>query len=211
MTSCAHHRGKPGAWRARLCALASLTVVAAVGFPVAAVDGSASSEVAAALGLPSDRIRVLDERPLVFAFVEGEYRIFTIRNLATSELQDVTLDQATGERVDPDGLRARDRELAASEGKKLTPALRDLLVRHPELSALEVRATFDEPRSGAAGQGRARLESELARLGIEASPRATDDGLVLEVSLPARLVARLARIPSVRAIELVADPVILDH
>lgn len=209
MMSCAHHR-KPGAWRARLCALASLTVVAAVGLPVAAVHGSASSEVAAALGLPSDRIRVLDERPLVFAFVEGEYRTFTIRNLATGELQDVTLSEDSGERVDPDSLRARDRELAATEGAKLTPALRDLLVRHPELAAIEVRAMFDQPRPGASGQGRARLESELARLGIGASPRDSGEGLVLEASLPARLVARLAQMPSARAIELVADPVILD-
>lgn len=210
MMSCAHHR-KPGAWRARLCALASLTVVAAVGLPLASVHGSASSEVAAALGLPSERIRVLDERPLVFAFVEGEYRIFTIRDLATGELQDVTLNEESGERVDPDSLRARDRELAASEGKKLTPVLLDLLLRHPELVAIEVRAVFDEPRSGESREGRARLESELARLGIEASPRESGDGLVLEASLPARLVARLAQMPSVRAIELMADPVILDR
>jgi len=186
----------------------------AAGCPVAPVAGSsadaAASEVATALGLRPERIQVLDRRDLALAFVEGDYEIYTIRDLVTGEPQDVALDERTGARVDAEALRARDRELAADRGVKLAPDLRELLLRHPELPAIEVEATFD-PGAGAAGPKRRQLEAELARLGIAASPVAVDNGWALRASLSARQVARLAQLEPVRSVELLADPVILDR
>ena len=164
----------------------------------------AAAAVAATLGLPLQRIRILAERPLEFAFVDGDYKIYTVRDLGSGKTRDVALDQRTGERIDPDALKARERQLAASEGAKLAPDLRDLLLRHPELEAIEVRAKF-------AAHGHEQLEAELARLGIEAEPSSGEGGPVLETRLSAPQIASLAKFGLVRSIQLLTEPVILDR
>ena len=66
-----------------------------------------------------------------------------VRIRATGETLEVTLDAATGQRVDPAELLRRDRELAARH-PALSPTLRELAVRHPELTQVRV-AVMREP------------------------------------------------------------------
>jgi hypothetical protein len=81
------------------------------------------------------------------AFVPGSYETVVVRDRAGGDTLEVTLDEASGARVDPAELRRRDRELAGRLGGPLSAQLRDLLLRHPELDAVRVVVTRgrDEP------------------------------------------------------------------
>jgi len=99
------------------------------------------AQVAEALGRPVERLQELDRRPLRPAFAGGWYETVVVRDRASGETVEATLDARTGERVDAAELRRRDRELADRVGAALEPRLRDLLLRHPELPALRVSVT----------------------------------------------------------------------
>ena len=138
-------------------------------------------QVASVLGRPAGRLLELDRRPLRLAFLGRTYETIVVRDRADGTTVEATLDPATGERADPNELRRRDRELAVSAGGSLSPALRSLLLRHPELTAVRVAVT---QKGGDARQRKLRAS-------------------------PGELIA-LAREPYVAWIELVEDPEIPD-
>jgi hypothetical protein len=138
------------------------------------------AQVAAALGRPADRLQELDRRPLRLAFLDGEYETIVVRDRGTEETVEATLDAATGESADPEELLRRDRQLAASVGGALSPQLQELVLRHPELEAIQVAVT---------------RESDTEPTRLQASAR--------------ELVA-LAQEADIAAIELLEEPVILD-
>lgn len=94
----------------------------------------------AALGRPVDVLVELDRRPFRLAFLPGSYVTVTVRDRTTREVLEPTLDLDTDTAVDADALRRLDRA-AAEQRRALTPDLRDLLLRHPDLRRIEVRAT----------------------------------------------------------------------
>jgi hypothetical protein len=138
------------------------------------------AQVAAALGRPADRLLELDRRPLRLAFLDGEYETVVVRDRGTEETVEATLDAATGESADAEELLRRDRQLAASMGGALSPQLRDLVLRHPELE------------------------------GIQVAVRRERDPEPTELQASARELVALAREPDVVGIVLLEDPVILD-
>jgi hypothetical protein len=138
------------------------------------------AQVAAALGRPADRLLELDRRPLRLAFLDGEYETVVVRDRSTEETVAATLDAATGEAADAEELLRRDRQLAASVGGALSPQLRDLVLRHPELEGVLVAVT----RAG------------------DPRPR--------ELRASARELVALAQEADISAIELLEEPVILD-
>lgn len=138
------------------------------------------AQVAAALGRPAEQLLELDRRPLRLAFVDGEYETVVVRDRATEETVEATLDAATGEAADIEELRRRDRRLASSVGGSLSPQLRDLVLRHPG------------------------LESVLVAVSREGDPEPTT------LRAGARDLVALAQEPPVVGIELLEDPVILD-
>jgi hypothetical protein len=138
------------------------------------------ARVAEALGRPAERLFELDRRPLELAFLDRDYETIVVRDRASGETLEATLDAATGEQADPAELRRRDRELAASLGRRFSPELRELVLRHPELQTLHVAVT----REG------------------DAEP--------MTVRAGARELVALARQPDVVGIELLEEPVILD-
>jgi hypothetical protein len=137
-------------------------------------------QVATALGRPAEELVELDRRLLRLAFLDRTYETVVVRDRATGATVEATLDAATGERADPAELLRRDRQLGANLGGRLSPGLRSLVFRHPELTAVQVAVT----REG---------DSDPAPL--RASVR--------------ELVA-LARESGVAWIELLEDPEILD-
>jgi hypothetical protein len=136
--------------------------------------------VAAALGRPAEELVELDRRPLRLAFLDRTYETIVVRDRATGATVEATLDAATGERADPAELLPRDRQLAANLGGPLSPTLRGLVLRHPDLVAVHVAVTR------------------------EGDPEPTP----LRASV--REVVELAREPGVARIELLEDPEILD-
>ena len=137
-------------------------------------------QVAAALGRPAEQLFELDRRPLTLAFLEGEYETIVVRDRTTEETVEATLDAATGELADPGELLRRDRELAARLGGALSPQLRELVLRHPELEGIAVAVTRSRDSKPTADCASAR---ELVTLAHE---------------------------PDVVGIELLESPVILD-
>jgi hypothetical protein len=138
------------------------------------------TQVAAALGRPADRLLELDRRPLRLAFLGGEYETVVVRDRSTEETVEATLDAVTGEPADAEELLRRDRQLAASFGGALSPQLRDLVLRHPELEGVLVAVTR------------------------EGDPEPTT------VRASARELVALAQEADIAAIELLEDPMILD-
>jgi hypothetical protein len=138
------------------------------------------AQVAEALGRPVGQLSELDRRPLPLAFLDRDYETIVVRDRASGATLEATLDVATGERADPAELLRRDRELAARRGRRLSPQLRDLVVRHPELQKIDVAVTH------------------------EGDP----DPIPRRAS--ARELVALAREPRVAMIELMEDPKILD-
>jgi hypothetical protein len=111
-------------------------------------------QVAAALGRPAEQLVELDHRPLTFAFLGGDYETVVVRDRSSGRIIEATLDAASGQRVDAAELRRRDRDLAASLGTRLSPELRYLLLRHPDLPAVSVLVS----RSGDSGRTTVRAE-----------------------------------------------------
>jgi hypothetical protein len=112
-------------------------------------------QVAAALGRPAEQLVELDHRPLTFAFLGGDYETVVVRDRSSGRIIEATLDAASGQRVDAAELRRRDRDLAASLGTRLSPELRYLLLRHPDLPAVSVLVI----RSGDSGRTTVRAEA----------------------------------------------------
>jgi hypothetical protein len=112
-------------------------------------------QVAAALGRPAEQLVELDHRPLTFAFLRGDYETVVVRDRSSGRIIEATLDAASGQRVDSAELRRRDRDLAASLGTRLSPELRYLLLRHPDLPAVSVLVI----RSGDSGRTTVRAEA----------------------------------------------------
>jgi hypothetical protein len=138
------------------------------------------TQVAAALGRPAEQLFELDRRPVPVAFLDRDYETVVVRDRVSGETVEATLDAATGEQADPAELLRRDRELAASLGRRLSPELRDLVVRHPELQNVRVAVTREgDP------------EPTPLRAGV-------------------RELVALAQEPGVARIELLEDPQILD-
>ena len=180
--------------------------------------------VASVLGRPVERLRLLDQRPLMFAFLRGRYMIYVVRDITTDETLEIALDLNSGRRVDPVELRKRNWEHATVEGHKLEPQLLDLLLGHPELSRIKVRLRFSlesvkrhgelppmdwlEPNLRERFQ--ARLDAELRQLGINVPLLVRPDFPVLEATLSGIQVVKLGRSPLIQSIELAAEPVILN-
>lgn len=133
-----------------------------------------------ALGRPADELFELDRRPLRLAFLDRTYETIVVRDRATGTTVEATLDAATGERADPAELLQRNRELAAKLGGPLSPTLRDLVLRHPDITAVDVAVT---------------REGDLEPTSLRAS---------------ARELVGLAQQPGVAWIELLEDPEIPD-
>jgi hypothetical protein len=114
------------------------------------------------------------------AFLGGEYETVVVRDRSTEETVEATLDAVTGEPADAEELLRRDRQLAASFGGALSPQLRDLVLRHPELEGVLVAVTR------------------------EGDPEPTT------VRASARELVALAQEADIAAIELLEDPMILD-
>jgi hypothetical protein len=108
------------------------------------------AQVAAALGRPREGLQELDRRPLLLAFLGGTYETVVVRDRNTGETLEATLDVDSGEPVDAAELRRRNREVGELEGEALDPALRDLLLRHPELPAIGVVVTRETVRGKSA-------------------------------------------------------------
>ena len=137
-------------------------------------------QVAAALGRRAEDLLELDRRPLRLAFLQEIYETIVVRDRLSGATVEITLDPATGERADPAELRRRDRELAEKLGGPLSPELRDLVLRHPDLEGVHVAVT----REG---------DSEPTSLRVSV-----------------REVVALARDTGVARIELLVEPEILD-
>ena len=84
--------------------------------------------VASIFERPVEQLQELDRRPLPLAFVEGQYETFVVRDLATGETLEVTIDLESGRRVDPVELRNHDRQRATVEGRRLEPELLELML-----------------------------------------------------------------------------------
>lgn len=138
------------------------------------------AQVAAALGRPAEQLFELDRRPLPVAFLDHDYETVVVRDRVSGATVEATLDAATGEQADPAELIRRDRALAASRGRRMSPQLRDLVVRHPELHNVHVAVT----RQG--------------------------DPAAVPLRVSVRELVALALEPGVARIELLEDPKILD-
>jgi hypothetical protein len=137
-------------------------------------------QAAAASGRPPDRLTELDRRRHRFAFLRGTYETVVVRDRETGETLEIALDVATGQRVDVSELTRRDRELAASRAGRLSPPLRDLAVRHPDLSGVRVAVV----RAG--------------------------DAAPTPVRASMREIIELSEDPSVQRIDLLEDPEVPD-
>ena len=137
-------------------------------------------QVAAAVQRPADQLVELDRRPRRFAFLDRSCETVVVRDRATGETLEVTLDAATAQRADPAELLRSERELAGTVGGSLSPTLQGLVVAHPELTALRVTVAREGQR--------------------EATP--------LRASV--RELVALAQEPGVARIELLEDPEIRD-
>lgn len=121
-------------------------------------EGAASlAQVAGILGRPVDQLLELDRRPLRLAFVETAYQTLVVRDRATGETIEVTVDARTSEPADPAELRRLDADAAEEFAAVLSDDLRSLLLRHPGLPALQVAvtrggATAAEPQTVSAAQ-----------------------------------------------------------
>ena len=101
--------------------------------------------VAAVLRRPVEQLVELDRRSFRLAFVPGDFATVTVRDRRSREVLEVTIDRANGVAVDQAALRSQDQQ-AARAWPALTPGLRDLLLRHPDLNRIEVTVS----RSGGA-------------------------------------------------------------
>jgi len=97
-------------------------------------------QLAARLDRPAHTLVLLDQRPLRLLLVPGSYVTVTLRDKVSREVLEPTLDLTNGRLVYAERLRAADRA-AADEHTSLSPGLRSLLLRHPDVVALTVVAT----------------------------------------------------------------------
>lgn len=97
-------------------------------------------QLASRLARPADTLVLLDQRPMRLLLLPGSYLTVTLRDRVTREVLEPTIDLTNATLVDAERLRAADRA-AADEYTALSPGLRSLLLRHPDLVALTVLAT----------------------------------------------------------------------
>jgi hypothetical protein len=93
--------------------------------------------VAGQLGRPADALVELDRRPLALLTDPGPYVTLTLRDRGSRQVLEPTVDLRSGRLVDAAGLRQRDRD-AVERRTALTPRLRRLLLRHPDLPSVRV-------------------------------------------------------------------------
>lgn len=184
----------------------------------------ARTRLAEAVGKPKSTLRLLDQIPLEFAFVEGSYMRYLVRDLATGETLDVTLDLAGNRVVSLQDLKRRDRERAAAITGKLAPDFLDLVLAHPRLPELRVLLVFQvdavrKPGEEPAGDWlepelrdrfQTALDAERHHLGVPADLKVRLDWPVLEATLSVQDVIRLAQSDLIEAIKLMVEPEILD-
>jgi hypothetical protein len=138
------------------------------------------ARVAEVLGRPVETLQELDRRPFRLAFVEGAYETVVVRDRESGATLEATLDATSGDRVDSDDLRRRDRELAKRHGSTLDPMLLELLLRHPELPAIDVVVTRGgsrgtTPLRATAGEIAALAQhSDVTRIELTAEPEILD-------------------------------------
>jgi hypothetical protein len=94
-------------------------------------------QLAAQLGRSSHSLVELDRRPFRLLFIGGSFLTLTLRDRASHEILEPTIDMGSRQVVDARELRERDRA-AAEERTTLTPRVRNLLLRHPDLEAFTV-------------------------------------------------------------------------
>lgn len=171
--------------------------------------------IAALLGRPADRLQLLDYRPLALAFVPGSYVTFVLRDRASGETMELTLDEATGQAVDAAALRQLDHSQAALRGKKLAPDLLSLVLCHADLAAIPVRVTLAPPAAQAGAEpgvaANAPVAAELREMAIDLPPQGHASQSPREMTLSAPQIVALAASPQVHAIALAGDPVIADQ
>ena len=168
--------------------------------------------LAALLGRPADQLQVLDHRPLAFAFVPGAFVTYVVRDRASGETLELTLDMATGHTVDPPALRQLDQSQGEARGKKLSPDLLSLVLRHAGLEAVQVRVSF-APDTAQASGGRqlpALLAAELRQLDIELPLQTSGREIGVELTLSVRQIISLGASPGVQSIALAGEPEVPD-
>lgn len=113
------------------------------------------------LGLPVARLLRLDNRPLVFAFLDDTYEAHTLRDRTTGELLRV-VTTATGDLVDRADLAHRSNELLAEHSHRMGPGLERLLARHADVPRVRVRIRHGGAGSDSAVDGRSSAVRELS-------------------------------------------------
>jgi hypothetical protein len=178
--------------------------------------------VGSALGRPAEELQELDRRPLAFAFLEGRYATFVVRDRRTGEILEVTMDLDSGRRVDLSELRQLDQERAQVRGRKLEPDLLRILLRHPDLEQVQVRIHFSlaplAPAEGEADWGdvsvrqqfKSLLDAELRDLEIDMSLPIPTESPAVEATLGAPQIVRLGESLLVQRIGLIGEPEIMD-
>jgi hypothetical protein len=139
--------------------------------------------VAGQLGRPAGALVELDRRPLALLTEPGFYLTLTLRDRQTREVLEPSVDLRTGRVVDAAELRRRDRD-AVERRTTLTPRLRRLLLRHPELPSVRVRVqrggqVAEQVTTDAAGV--LALADEEGVLGVDRH----GDVVILDRSAPA--------------------------
>jgi hypothetical protein len=104
------------------------------------------AQLAAQLGRASHSLVELDRHPFRLLFIGGSFLTLTLRDQASREILEPTIDMGSRRVVDVGELRERDRA-AAEERTTLTPRVRNLLLRHPDLPAFTVVVVRSDGRS----------------------------------------------------------------
>jgi hypothetical protein len=175
--------------------------------------------LATLLGRPADQLQVLDYRPLALAFVPGSFVTYVVRDRASGETLELTLDVPTGQAVDPSALRQLDQSQGAARGRRLSPELLSLMLRHASLQAVQVGVSFSpaaarvgrEHGEASDSQSQEQLAAELRRLAIDLPPQQSGLEPAVKLTLSVPQIAALSASPWVRAIELVGEPEIPDQ
>lgn len=171
--------------------------------------------VARVLERPADQLQELDYRPLPLAFVPGSFVTFVVRDRTTGEILEVTLDLETEQAVDPETLRQLDGERASSEGRKLSPQLLSLVLRHASLDAVSVRVSLSPGAQHAASRQKGgwphRLWADLAAEPGPADVEGSAQALEVELVLTVEQIVDLGKSSFVQSIDLTAEPEIPDQ
>lgn len=134
-------------------------------------------QVETQLGRPAETLVELDRRPLHLLAQPGSYVTLTLRDRATREVLEPTVDLRTGRVVNATELKQRDRD-AIERRSALTPRLRRLLLRHPDLTEVHVEVT-----NSLGGQRRIIVDS-VGVLGLADGPDVVRVDTIEETEIP---------------------------